>query len=114
MSKVDREHDFHVIVGSVVSSRKLRWICRKHSNDVARQVEILCKSTILSLEIYLVARYNFHVASELTLHYYFKTLKGEFRVQHKLSPTFEPNLSQLSPEFPFKILQKTHFQLDYL
>ena len=29
----DREHDFDVILGSVVPCRKLKWICREHSND---------------------------------------------------------------------------------
>ena len=34
------------LVSLVVPCRMLRWVCRKHSNDVARQVEILGKSTI--------------------------------------------------------------------
>ena len=38
-SKYDREHDFDVIVGWVV-------LCRKHSNDVARQVETPGKATV--------------------------------------------------------------------
>ena len=38
-SKCDREYGFDVIAGQVVFCRKLRRICRKHSNDVARQVE---------------------------------------------------------------------------
>ena len=38
-SKYDREHDFDVILRQVVPCRKLRWICLKHPNDVARQVE---------------------------------------------------------------------------
>ena len=45
-SKYDREHDFDVILEQNVPCRKLMWICRKHSNDVARQVEIPGKSTI--------------------------------------------------------------------
>ena len=49
-SKYDRGHDFEVILGSVLPCRKLRWICRKNSNDVA-QVEIPGKSTILSRDI---------------------------------------------------------------
>ena len=44
----DREHDFHVMLRNVVPCRKLRWICRKHSNDVARQVETPWNSTIWS------------------------------------------------------------------
>ena len=38
-SKCDREHDLDVILRQVVSCRKLRWICRKRSNDVAREVK---------------------------------------------------------------------------
>ena len=45
-SKYDREYDFDVILESVIPCRKLEWICRKHSNDVARQVETPGKSTI--------------------------------------------------------------------
>ena len=41
--------------------RKLRWICRKHSDDVARQVETPSKRTIF------VARHNFNVASVVTM-----------------------------------------------
>ena len=37
---------FDVIVESVVPCRKLRWICCKHSNYVARQVAIPGKSTM--------------------------------------------------------------------
>ena len=67
--------------------RKLRWICRKHSNDATQQVEILGKSTnFVGRQIYLVARHNFHVASEFTLHHHCETLG----------------------------YCKTHFQLDYL
>ena len=74
-SKYDREHNFDVTLGSVVPSRKLRWICRKNSNDLVRQVEIPGKSTILSCDKFIfVARHNFHVASEITLHHYRKTL----------------------------------------
>ena len=32
-SKYDREHGFDVILQQVVRCHKLRWICRKHSND---------------------------------------------------------------------------------
>ena len=42
----DREHDYDVILEEVVPCRKLRWICRKHSNDVVRQIETPGKSTI--------------------------------------------------------------------
>ena len=45
-SKYDREHDFDVIIGHIVPCRKLWWICRKHSNDVAQRVEAPDKSTI--------------------------------------------------------------------
>ena len=38
-SKYDRELDFDFILGYVVLCRKLTWICHKHSNNVARQVE---------------------------------------------------------------------------
>ena len=55
--------------GSVVPCRTLKWICRKLSNDVARQVEMPVKSTIF------VARHNFHVASEVTFHNYCETLR---------------------------------------
>ena len=51
-SKYDREHDFDIILGLVVLCRKLRWICRKHSNNVVRQVEMSGKLTIF------VARQN--------------------------------------------------------
>ena len=50
-SKYDRKYGFDVILGKVVLCRKLRWICRKHSNDVARQVETpskICLATNLS------------------------------------------------------------------
>ena len=72
----NRERDFDVIIWSVVPCRKLRWICRKHSNDVARQVEIPGKSTILSCDKFIfVARHNFHMASKVTLHHYCRTLR---------------------------------------
>ena len=75
-SKYDREHDFSVIIGSVLPCNKLRWICRKHSNDVVRQVEIPGKSTILSHDKFTFdAVHNFRVASEVTLHHYFETLR---------------------------------------
>ena len=45
-SKYDREHDFDVILGSVIPCCKLRWMCCKHSNDVTQQVETPDKSTI--------------------------------------------------------------------
>ena len=51
-SKYDKEHDFNDILGQVVPCRKLRRICRKHSNDVERQGEPPGKSTIF------VARQN--------------------------------------------------------
>ena len=35
-SKYDREYDFDVILGQVVCPQS---VCRKHSNDVVRQVE---------------------------------------------------------------------------
>ena len=38
--KYGREYDFDDTLGLVVFCRKLRWICRNHSIDVARQVEI--------------------------------------------------------------------------
>ena len=55
-------NDFDAILKSVVPCRKLRWICRKHLNDVARQVEI-----------------PGHVLSEVTLHHYY-TAKDAFSV----------------------------------
>ena len=56
------------IFGLVVPCRKLRWKCRKHSNDVARQVEIPGKSTVfVARQIYLIARHVSHVA-RLGLH----------------------------------------------
>ena len=55
-SRHDGEHDFDLILGSVVPCRKLRQICRKHSNDVVRQVEVPGKPTIFVVrQIYLVA-----------------------------------------------------------
>ena len=63
-SKYDREYDFDIILGQVVLCCKLRWICRKHSNDAARQVE-----TPITMTIYLVSRHNFIVASLVT-HYH--------------------------------------------
>ena len=45
-SKYDREHNFDVNLGQVVLCRKLRWICRKHSNDVVQQFETPGKSTV--------------------------------------------------------------------
>ena len=61
-SKYDREYSFEVILGKVV-------LCRKHSNDVARQVGTLSKRTIF------VARCNFYVASVVTLYHDLKTSK---------------------------------------
>ena len=55
----DREHDFDVILGQVVPCRKLRWIGRKYSNDVAQQVESPGKLTIF------VVRHDFHVGWKL-------------------------------------------------
>ena len=37
--KYDRVHAFDVIFGTVIPCRKLRWICRKDSNNTVRQVE---------------------------------------------------------------------------
>ena len=54
-SKYDREHDFDVLLVQVEHCRKLRWMCRKHSNDVMGQVEIPGKATIF------VARHDCHV-----------------------------------------------------
>ena len=44
--KCDREHDFDVVLGQVVPCRKLKWICRMHSIDLAQQVETKGNSTI--------------------------------------------------------------------
>ena len=42
------------------------WICCKHSNNNARQVETPGKSTISGVrQIYFVARHDFHVAWRL-------------------------------------------------
>ena len=68
-SKYDREYGFDVIFGKVLLCRKLRWICCKHSSDVARQVEKPSKRTIF------VARHNYHVASVVTLYHDCKTSK---------------------------------------
>ena len=60
----------------IVLCRKLRWICRKHANDVARQVETPSKKTTFAARhIYLVTRHNFHVASVVTLYHDCKTSK---------------------------------------
>ena len=60
----------------MVLCRKLRWICRKHSSDVERQVETPSKRTIsVARQIYLVARHNFHVALVVTLYHDCKTSK---------------------------------------
>ena len=73
-SKYDREDDFDVILGEVVLCRSLRWICRKHSNDVARQVKTTDRSTIfVARQIYLVARHKFHVVLEVTPYHDWKT-----------------------------------------
>ena len=75
-SKYDKERDFDLILRSVVPCRKLRWVCRKHSNDVARQDEIPGKSTIfVTWQIYLVVRQIFHVSSQVTLHHNCKTFR---------------------------------------
>ena len=71
--KYDREHDFDVILGEVVLCCKLRWICRRHSNDVMRQVETPTKAAIfVARQIYLVPRRNFHVALEVTSYHDWK------------------------------------------
>ena len=75
-SDYDREYDFVVILGQVVLCCKLRWICRKLSNDVARQVETSNKRTdFVARQIYLVARRNFYVAPVVTLCHDCKTSK---------------------------------------
>ena len=61
-SKHDREHDFDVILRWVVPCRKLRWICRKHSNAVVWQVETQSKLTIF------VARHD-SCPEEVTLYH---------------------------------------------
>ena len=87
-SKYGREHEFDVIFESVVPCHKLRWICRKHSNDVAQQTEIPGKSTILSRDkIIFILRHKFHVVSELTAHHYCKILrycKDAFSVGYRI------------------------------
>ena len=48
---------------------KLRLICRKHSNDVARQVETPDKSAVfVARQICFVTRHEFHVTLEDTLY----------------------------------------------
>ena len=75
-SKYDREYRFDAILGKDVLCRKLRLICCKHSNNVARKVETLSKRTIYVVrQIYLVARHNFYVASVVTLYHDCKTSK---------------------------------------
>ena len=50
----------------VVLCRKLTWIGRKATDDVERQTETPGKSIIfVAQQIYLIARYNFHVALEV-------------------------------------------------
>ena len=68
-SEYEREYDFDVILGQVVLCRRLRWICCKLSNDVARQVETPNKRTDF------VARRNFYVAPVVTLYHDCKTSK---------------------------------------
>ena len=68
--------------------RKLRWICRKHSDDVVRQVEIPGKSTILSRDKFILS-YDITFMLGQRLHY-------TITVKH------------------LDTAQKTHFQLDYL
>ena len=55
-SKYDRKYDFNVILRQVVPCRKLRRICRKHSNDVVRQVEHQISEQLLSRDIILMSR----------------------------------------------------------
>ena len=45
-SNYDRELDFDIRLGYVIFYCKLRWICYKHSNDAAQQVETLGMATI--------------------------------------------------------------------
>ena len=68
-SKYNREYGFDVILGYVVLCRKLRWVCHKHSSDVARQVETPSKRTTF------VVRHDFHVALVVTLYHDCKTSK---------------------------------------
>ena len=61
--------------------RKLRWICRKDSKDVTRQVETPSKRTIfVAQQIYLVGRHNFHVASVVTLYMTAKQVNAAIHV----------------------------------
>ena len=67
-----REYDFNVILGLIVFCRKLRWMCRKHSKDLARQLETPGKAIIfVARQIYPVAPWphDFHVALEATLYH---------------------------------------------
>ena len=50
-----------ILTSKVVLCRKFRWISRKHSGDVERQVEAPSKM------ISFVTRHNFQVASEVIL-----------------------------------------------
>ena len=82
--KYNRERDFDVIIWSVVPCRKLRWICRKRSNDVARQVEIpvsqqFCRATNLfsSHDITFIWRQRLHYI--ITVGHY-DTAKDAFSV----------------------------------
>ena len=65
--EIYKEHDFDVILKSVVPCRKLRWIRREHSNDVARKVEISGKSTIMSHDNRILSR-NITFTSHQRLH----------------------------------------------
>ena len=64
-SKYDREHDFDVIPAYVVACRKPRWICRKHSNYVVRQVKTPGKSIIFVAQQLFCCTTDFHVVRRL-------------------------------------------------
>ena len=49
-SKYVRAYDFDIILRKLVLCRKLRLICRKHSNDVKRQVVTPTRFVLLHFE----------------------------------------------------------------
>ena len=72
-----------VIIRQVINvpCRKLRWICHKHSDDVARQVETPGKRIIfVARQISFVVGHNFLVASMVTLYHDCKQVKAAIDV----------------------------------
>ena len=59
-SKYYREHGSDIMLGRVVPCRKLGWICRNQSNDVAQQVKTPGKSIFLSHDMNCLSRRTLH------------------------------------------------------